>query len=516
MTSRAAVAAGHPLTAEAAEQVLREGGNAFDAVIAAFFTACVAEPVLCSPGGGGFVMARGGDGDEILFDFFTQTPRRRRPPSELDFETMEVDFGSTRQSFWMGVGAAAVPGAARGIFELHRRFGSVPMTELAAPAVDLARRGVEVSEVQAHIFRLVAPIYVSRPSARRLFAGRGADGPVLRAGDHFSNPEFGDFLDSLSREGEDLFYRGEVARAIVRACRAGGCLELDDLEGYRVELRRPLAVDYRDSRVLLNPPPSAGGALIAFGLRLLAEVPMGGYGFGSEQASLALADVLGLTNLARQDATVDVDRPWPALEVLLGDPLLGRYRAMLAEHPRAYRGTTHVSVVDGAGNCAAMTVTNGEGCGEVIAGTGVMLNNMLGEEDLNPHGFHRWPENRRLSSMMAPTVTLLPDGARMVCGSGGSNRIRTAILQVLVNVIDHRLDLATAIEAPRMHREPDRLYLEGGLAEAVMAALTERCPDPVTWPGRSFFFGGVHSVLAGRDGAVGWGDSRRGGAWAAV
>ena len=166
---------------------------------------------------------------------------------------------------------------------------------------------------------------------------------------------------------------------------------------------------------------------------------------------------------------------------------------------------------------ASMTLSNGEGAGYVIPGTGIMLNNMLGEEDINPHGFHRWPEDRRIASMMSPTLVFADDGRRIVTGSGGSNRIRSAILQVLVNLIDFRMEVERAVEEPRIHFESGVLNLEYAREGAIESSLREIVDDLRYWPGKNLFFGGAHSVVSNPSGRLsGRGDSRRGGVSRAV
>ena len=166
------VAAGHPLTAEAGVQVLEAGGNAFDAALAALLTACAAEPVLASLGGGGFLMARPAGGRPLLYDFFTQTPRRRMPATELDFHPILADFGTAQQEFHIGLGAMAVPGTVKGLFQVHRELGRLPMSALVEPAIACARRGLRLNRLQAYIFDIVGIIYRSTPAALAVYGSR--------------------------------------------------------------------------------------------------------------------------------------------------------------------------------------------------------------------------------------------------------------------------------------------------------------------------------------------------------
>ena len=199
---------------------------------------------------------------------------------------------------------------------------------------------------------------------------------------------------------------------------------------------------------------------------------------------------------------------------LLDPAFIDSYADAIPGRPAAARGTTHISVLDGLGNAASWSLSNGEGSGFVLPGTGIMPNNMLGEADLNPQGFNRWQENCRIASMMAPSLVTWPDGGVAALGSGGSNRIRPAILQVLVNLLDFGLPLADAIGGPRVHAEAGRLDLEPGFEPSVVSRIGASVAEYEVWPAANLFFGGVHGVRAGRHGAdaCGVGDRRRAGA----
>ncbi len=509
MKHRGAVACGHVLTADAAESVLREGGNAFDATIAAFFMACVAEPVLTSVGGGGFLMAQQHGAKPKLMDFFTQTPRRKKDSANIDFEKVVVDFGSATQDFYMGYSAVATPGAVRGMFDIHRQLGSMPMKMLMEPAIQAAREGIMVSELQAYILSLVEPIYITHASAREVFGSRQYSDRALTAGEIIKMPELADTLEVLVIEGDKLFYRGEVAQLIVRECAEAGHLDYDDLARYETKIREPIVTNYRDAQIFGNPFPSAGGGLISFGLTLLESIDQASLKFGTSDYVATLADVMDLTNVARHESMADEERIDG--EKLFASDRLKLFKRELQRRTQSHRGTTHISIVDVQGNAAAMTVSNGEGCGHLLPGTGIMLNNMLGEEDLNPLGFHQWTPNERISSMMAPTLVRDAKGRTLVTGSGGANRIRTTTLQVLLNLIDHNMDVEQAVCAPRIHFENDTLYLEGGLSAAETERILQRYPEHKIWDDITFFFGGAHTLIT--DGKQTWGaaDPRRGG-----
>lgn len=499
------MAAGHPVTAEAAADVLREGGNAFDAAIAAMFTACVPEFVFSSIGGGGVMMAFEARRRRArLFDFFAHTPRQKRSEEEIHFHAISADFGPATQEFHIGAGSSATPGIVQGAWSVHEALGSMPMRRLIEPAMEAAKNGVTVSELHAYLFTIIAPILTASEETKAHFA---PGGELLKAGATYRNSAFADLLDALGAEGPRLFTEGEVARAIVAQSESsGGHLTLDDLKAYKVEQRPPIDWRYRGREIALNPPPAASGALVAFGLGLLTRLTEKG-----APDAMTLARVMEQTNAVRAARGAE-------LLGILPDPVLSEHVAAIEQHPPATRGTTHVSVIDAEGNAAAVTVTNGEGNGLVVDGCGFMLNNMLGEEDLNPGGFHRWPTDKRLSTMMAPTVMLSADGAVTAFGSGGSNRIRTAILQLIVNLVDRGMDLESAVRAARLHVERDgTVSIEDGhwtdtFADAEREDLATAFPDMQRWPEMNLFFGGAHAARRdARGGFEGAGDPRRGG-----
>jgi len=497
--AKSVIAAGHELTANAAAEILQDGGNAFDAALAGMFVTFVAEAVFSSPGGGGFLMARRAGRDACaLFDFFVETPRQRRSAEEVEFFPIHADFGPAKQEFHIGLGSSATPGVVPGLFAVHQALGTLPMKRLVAPAVRTARAGFPLNEFQAYLFTVIAPILTASESVARIFA---PGGKLMQAGETFRNEELAQTLEWLAEDGARLFLDGDVGKAIVaQSASLGGNLTYDDLKRYRVELREPLYWRHAGAQVSLNPPPAASGALIAFGLAYLETVAE----TGGTLDALALARAMQATNEAR--ATHG-----EGLAARLAGGSLAKELREAQAHPQAYRGTTHVSVVDSQGNAAAVSLSNGEGNGYIVGDFGFMLNNMLGEEDLASGGLDAWREGVRLSSMMAPTIILQPDGTVTALGTGGSNRIRTAILQVAVNLLDHGMSLEDAVEAPRFHVERDgTVSFEPGLPEAAKSRFRALGDCAHAWPARNLFFGGVHAVRRNAKGSVeGAGDSRR-------
>jgi gamma-glutamyltranspeptidase/glutathione hydrolase len=464
------VAAGHPVSAEAGAAVLRAGGNAIDAAIAVCLASWTAEPLLTGPGAGGYLLVAGAGEEPTLLDFFVAAPSdgERAPLLPID-----VSFGDATQTFHVGAASCGVPGTPAGLEEAARRWGTLPLAELAAPAAALARDGVALNEAQAYVFEILEGILLSTPEAAALFAPGGR---ALRAGEHFRSPELADTILRFGAEGAAPFVGGgDLAMAAVDwVARQGGTLTAADVAGYAPVARDPARVAYRDRTVLTNPPPSAGGSLLAIALARLD---------GQAVTPAALLDAMACAQAART----------PEFDSRLGS-------------------TTHVSVLDGDGRACAVTCTNGEGSGLVVPGTGIHLNNVMGEEDLSPLGFFTAPPGRRMPSMMAPTVVLGADGeVELVLGSAGSNRIRSAILQTIVGVVDHGLDARAAVEAPRLHLEGDTVYAEPGIDLTGLDAGGRRIAP---FRARNLFFGGAQAVerdrVTGR--LTGAGDPRRGGA----
>ncbi|MEW7982330.1 MAG: gamma-glutamyltransferase [gamma proteobacterium symbiont of Phacoides pectinatus] len=507
------VAAGHPVTAGAAAEVLKAGGNAFDAALAAIFASCVAEPVLASLGGGGVLMAHQYSGKTQLYDFFVQTPKRKLPQESIDFYPILADFGTAQQEFHIGLGSIATPGVIRGLFAVHRDLCRMPLRAIIEPACEAARNGVEVNSFQHYISDIISPIITANASSLALHESPSQPGNIAMEGERLTQPDMADAFESLAREGEALFYLGEMGRPLLHACDgSGGCLGPEDLEAYQVIRRPPLTLKYHTAELATNPAPSVGGTLIAFALALLEQERLGQWPANSHEHLLRITKAQALTQLLRGERGVDRDLDEHTSREILGREYLRDYRRIIRDHSAFSRGTTHISIADSAGNVASMTLSNGEGSGYVLPGTGIMLNNMLGEEDINPHGFHQWPEDRRIASMMAPTMIFTPHGGTLVTGSGGSNRIRSAVLQVLVNLVDFGMDIADAVEQPRIHFEGGVLNMENGPTPEVCQQLQQTFPQQRIWPEKNLFFGGAHSVMIDADGTLsGKGDSRRGG-----
>ena len=482
------IAAGHPLTAEAGVRVLREGGNAVDAAVAAMLTSWVVEPLLSGPGAGGYMLVAGAGEEPVLLDFFVAAPGYGAPAQQrAELVPVEVDFaGDARQVFHVGAASCGAFGNPAGVDAAIQRWGSIELADLAAPAAALARAGVALNARQAEVVFLLEAILRSTPAAGELFAPGGR---LLLEGDVFRSPALGDTIERLGQDGARPFYEGDLAVAIVDCVAAGGgSLTSEDLRLYEAVVREPVRVGYRGRDVLTNPPPSAGGILVAYALGCLDARP-------SPPSLQEIVQVMEDSQSVRTPEFLDG----------LGVP--GFADGFFANR---LGSTTHISVIDADGRACAVTCTNGEGSGIIVPGTGIHLNNIMGEEDLSPLGFHHAPPGRRMPSMMSPTIVTRDGSVEIALGSSGSNRIRSALLQTIVGVLDHCLEAAAAVAAPRVHFEDGVIYTEPGVPVDQL-----RCDSHQVHAFRALnmFFGGVQAVCRDPDSGelTGAGDPRRGG-----
>ncbi len=497
------VAAGHPRSAEAGAEILRAGGNAVDAAIGAVLASFAVESPLTGFGAGGYMLVHreaGGATEQTLIDFFVAAPGIDGLERRAELVPVPVHFDAeTAQTFFVGPASCGVPGTAAGLARALERFGTMPLAALAAPAVRLAREGAPLNAQQAYLLEILEPIHARLPGTRELYAPQGRR---LREGETFRFAALAEALERFAAEGAEPFYRGEVAAALAEFVGAqGGTLGPGDLAAYEAIERRPISADFRGTEVFTNPPPSSGGILLAYSLGLLERL---GPVSGPEQLVASLAAANDRRSLEFAESLYEEG----VAASFLDREGLDRAAADLLG------STTHVSVLDEAGTCATVTCSNGSGSGVLVPGTGVILNNMMGEEDLHPLGFHRLLPGRRVSSMMAPTVVLRDGEIVLGLGSAGSNRIRSAILQTVVRAVEQGMSAAEAVGAPRLHFEQGAVQAEPGLDEAALARI-EAAGTPVgRWPALNLFFGGVQAVARdpGSGELSGGGDPRRGGA----
>ncbi|RZS86880.1 gamma-glutamyltransferase [Motilibacter rhizosphaerae] len=469
MRRQAGVAAGNADTVRTAVEVLRAGGTAVDAVVAAGFAAAVSEPTLTGLGGGGFLLVDRPGNEPVVLDFFVSSPGQGAEV-EPHMVPVTLHFEDADQEFHVGWGSVAVPGCLDGYIAAHARWGRLPLSDVVAPARRLGLEGSVLDGIQAGLLVLLREVLTLSAEGRELY---GPGGNLLQQGEIQRNEAYAALLSSVAA-GE---VRSLASDALVEAAAAGGgVLTRADLASYAVVERAPLRFTHAAGEVLTNPPPSVGGSRV---LAALQRVSGGGTAADWAQSlTSALVHASGV--------------PAPA--------------------PQVRRGTTHISVVDAEGTAAAMTTSLGSCSGVFVPGTGVQLNNMMGELDLHPDGLHALAPGTRIGSMTAPTVVRAPDGTVTALGTGGSERIRSTMTCVLSRLLDRGSELEQAVRAPRVHWDGERLQVEPGLPEEPLRAYAVN-----RWSRPDLYFGGVHAVRRSPDGTVtAVGDDRRGGVAAVI
>ncbi len=502
--SRVTIAAGTTIAAEAGAAVAALGGNAVDAAIAAEIVSMCTDTGIMSPGCGAFVTVWPPTGGPRVIDGYAEMPGRGLDPKRFEADTHEVVFdygGETRQR--VGYGTIATPGGFAGLSLAAEYYGRLPWRELLQPAIDCVERGFPLTGGAAEYLGYThEAIYRWHPDSNRIL--HHADGSPLGEGDIVRIPHLADTLREIARDPQSL-YRGELGRHIANGVRSqGGLLGIEDLHEYRAVEREPVHARIGAWDVATNPPPAVGGACLAAMLLIVDTLGAGtDLAEATERMVAAQHAVLGYRHHRLDGAGTSLSGE---VERLL--ELAGAADTSLLQAP----STSHVSAVDVDGLACAITASAGYGSGAMVDGTGFWLNNSLGELDLHTKGLGSLAPGDRLASNMAPTIARRRnDGALLAIGSPGASRITTAITQVLVNFAARAMDLAAAVEHPRLHVETadhqQTIAFEPGLPVAPARGLT---PRPFDAP--SMYFGGVQAVLgSGRDGLIGIADARRGG-----
>ena len=489
----AMVVSQEPHATDVGVAVLKNGGNAVDAAVAVAFALAVTHPAAGNLGGGGFLLARFADGRAAFIDFRERAPGRATRDMYLD------KAGNLTRDSVAGWRAAGVPGTVRGLELAHRRYGRKPWAELVAPAVKLAADGFEVSYALSRSLRS-AKLLREFAESRRIFL---KGGEYYEPGDVLRQPDLARTLARIAREGATDFYLGETAGILAAEMAAnGGLITREDLRSYEAVERTPLRGAYRGYDILTAPPPSSGGVGI---LQMLGVLEGSGYekhGAGSAAAIHFVAEAMRRYYADRSEFLADPGFFHVPVGGLLNPGYIGRLRASIDParassseqvghgNPRDYESgeTTHFSIVDAEGNAVALTYTinGGYGCGVTVAGLGFLLNNEMDDFSAKPGVPNSFgliqgeanaiePRKRPLSSM-TPTIVLREGRLFMALGAPGGSRIINGVLQVLLNVIDFRMNVQEAIDAPRFHHQwkPDKLQLERGFSPDTAKLLKAR------------------------------------------
>ncbi len=487
--ARAMVVSPHALATEAGIEVLKDGGNAVDAAVAAAFTLGVAQPQSMGIGGGLFLLIRLADGRAFAID------ARETAPAAASEDMYQVE-GLPKDASRYGGLAVGVPGAVAGLALALETHGVMSLERVLAPSIRAAEEGVALGAYQAALMRRVPAERRARfPETARVQFPEPVMADTIKR-----QPELGRALRRIAKRGPRAFYEGEMAEAIARAARAaGGVLSVEDLAAYQPRLREPLRGTFRNLEVLSFPPPSSGGVTLLEILKVVEGFDLRGMGAGSSEAIHAIAEAMKLAFADRALHLGDPDFASIPVEALLDADYAAKLRARIG--PRAAQvegsgyavpdgGTAHLSVVDAAGNAVALTGTINTTFGSFVTvpGWGILLNNQMDDFVADPDGVNLYglagrrdsanrvaPGKRPLSSM-APTVVLEDGALRFVAGSNGGPRIITAVLLTLLNYFEWDMDIMEAVSAPRFHHQwrPDRILLEGAHAADVESALRAR------------------------------------------
>jgi gamma-glutamyltranspeptidase / glutathione hydrolase len=454
----AAVAAGHPATVQAGVEILREGGTAADATVAATLASCVAETVMTGLLGGGHAIyydAETGRAENL--DCFVAVPGLGAERREVELLELDVPFGTELVHYAVGVASCGVPGLPAGLDELWHRRGRLDWPRLVDPALRLARSGVAMPPAHASCLAMLAPVMTMNEGARIYAPG----GNLLAAGDRLHQPGLARALELLASEGASSPYEGSIADSLLDLMAdRGGLVTEDDLRSYRATWSGPVEVDYREWKV------STRGDLSGLPEVLPQVPPLAG--LDEAERALALAQTLAVDGA---DGGGD---------------------------------TTNVTVVDHDGNACVLTTSLGLGSGDFLAGLDVHLNSMLGEADLVRGAL---VPGDRMGSMMAPSIVRRAGALALAIGAAGGTRLRGALVQVMGGVLDERLSADDAVGRPRLHAADGRVQAEPGFSASALAALERAGFDVRLWPTRHHFFGGV-SLVTPNDAA---GDPRRSG-----
>ncbi len=505
---RVAVAATGPVSLAAGEALAAAGGNAVDSAVAAALAAMATEPGIVSLGGGAFVSVWPADEDPFVIDGNVAMPGRGLPPEAFGGGVREVytEYGGGVTMF-AGPGSVATPGAAAACQLAVEELGRAPWHEVVAPAVRACREGYPIGGAAARYLDFVAgPLF--GPQAEAFEVVTRPDGSPLRAGDVATNMRLADVLDRVGHEGSSVLSVGDIGRTMVEQLEAGGgILTRRDLAEYAPLVRPSVRRTVGAWDLAVNPPPSVGGPMLAV---MLGE--LGRRGAVDWGEVIAIQEAVLRYRLEVHDHATDLDAAGHEL-------LLSVDRHGLPGLPTS-ASTAHVSAVDAEGNACAITMSAGYGAGLTVPGTGMLLNNALGEPELNKRGLHRLVPGTRLASNMAPTTGRTADGRVLAIGSPGADRITTALMQVLGQGCLHGADLQHAIDAPRLHVRFEATgeavvehESDPGIAAAVAACgLASHDHGEL-----SMYFGGVGAAYRREDGMLqAAGDPRREAAVAVV
>lgn len=471
-------------------EIAASGGNAVDAAVGVAFDLLVSNILMCSIAGGGFATVRTPDGNVETIDFFDCMPGKGLNPEYFQkYATPQKVFLPYGVGIEVLIGHATVgvPGTVKGLELLLKRHGTMPLKEVIQPAIEHARRGtkisntisswLEISTKKVHWYTRYAKKLLSTPAGDRLTAGY-----LLK------QPDLANTLETIANYGSDVVYKGEIADAIVQEMKqGGGLITYDDLSSYEAIVREPVKTSYKGKQVWTNPPPSVGGATLIELLNIISHLELG------ESYTPDMVTAVGKAiKLALHDKFTRYLDPKTNMEVakelLSPEYALECYKKIL---PSA--NTTHLSCIDDTGCAVGITMSMGYGSGVAVPGTGIIMDNVLGELELNPKGYLKAPSGERLISGMSPSIMYDDDKHDLVVlGTPGASRIAPCLMQIIVNLTDFKMDLLTAISSPRFHYEDNKFAIEPGIVlnKDLLDSNVEICE----FSDLSMYFGGSQCV----------------------
>jgi len=509
------VVTNHPLGSAAGAEMLAAGGNAVDAAIGALFALTVVEPMMVGIFGAGMTHLRLADGRHLVIDNYTTAPAASRPDMFTPVSDTWPDYLRAEGDVnLVGVLSAGVPGTLKGWAEVVARFGCLDLETVMQPAIRHAERGFRATPYLVEAVKTTAPDLARFPETARTFLPGGAP---IKAGDLVTMPDYAATLRHIAAKGAGVLYGGDLGATVAEYVRrSGGIISLEDLAGYRTVERQPIRGGYRGFEITGPPPPTAGGLHLVEMLNILEGFDPRGLGFGTAEYFHLIAEVLKIGFADRNACTGD-----PAFVDIPVDRLLskehaaarraeiradraGEYGAivgMTGGVPAGSAHTTHVTTADADGNVVAMTQTinNLFGSKATVPGTGMLLNNTMGLFDPHPGTPASIAPGKRVTSSMAPTIILRDGKPAWALGLPGGVRIFTSVFQAVVNLIDHRMSLQEALEAPRIWSQGQELEMEQDIPAAVRDAVAARGHRVAAFPAVA---GGMNAVAFAADGTL--------------
>ena len=478
--SNGAVSSRSALASEVGVEILRQGGNAIDAAVAVGFALAVTYPSAGNIGGGGFMVLRLADGQVL-----TQDHREKAPLTASTDMFLDANGDVDRELSLFSLQASGVPGSVAGMLDALEKHGTMTREQVLAPAIALAEQGFVLNEDLAGDFNDTMPYFERHPASQTIFTNNGSP---YRAGDLFVQADLAESLKRVSAQGRDGFYKGPTADLIVAEMqRNGGLISHEDLETYDVVWREPIRGDYRGYEIWSMPPPSSGGVVLMQILNMLESYDIGTLGWGSSQTVHLTVEALRRAYADRAEHLGDPDfYPVPIGKLISKDYALERFVGMdpqaASDSEEIFAGnwvdesmdTTHFSVVDGQGNAVSVTTTLNGSYGNriVVPGAGFLLNNEMDDFSAKPgspnmYGLlggeaNKIEPGKRMLSSMTPTIVVKDGATVLVTGSPGGSTIINTVLHIVMNVIDHGMNVEEAVASPRFYHQwkPDQIRFE--------------------------------------------------------